>query len=445
MISTLMVDSFASFPFVRAITIFNNSNSPIGIMYVAFGRYRSGEIRVNNKVSSDIHVEGPADRVVQPYELFSWGRADCGASDNGAGCEGFPVAIKRHISAEKAESLYIKIMRNPNLVLDVAHMTMMTREAANQAAAAGQKSIADNNKLINQVFNLLQTDQIAAAENLIKQGCPLNGTDKDGNTFLHITVLKGLSPLTELLINKGININAKNSAGNTPLHIAAQTNNKELAQVLVSKGANPELKNYQGQTPFELTTAPEIQNILKPHEEKPVIEQKLKEQGLQMLDYDQARDFTDILKAYEHFDDQQLKFLHVEKRSEIMSKVKEFYGIMPEQLKESNKPGSYSTIKVLRSANNELIGTVVCKYERDAEGINMCDLANIFITTKYQGKGLGKDLMQIGMEFFAKLGCKDITLQVHPENTKAKALYEKLGFKEVTRTSNNVYMQKMLK
>jgi len=70
---------------------------------------------------------------------------------------------------------------------------------------------------------------------------------------------------------------------------------------------------------------------------------------------------------------------------------------------------------------------------------------NIYVAKKFQGKGLSRQLMQIDIEFFTKLGCTDITLQVQPENTKAKALYEKLSFKVVDQTSNNVYMQKMLK
>ena len=53
--------------------------------------------------------------------------------------------------------------------------------------------------------------------------------------------------------------------------------------------------------------------------------------------------------------------------------------------------------------------------------------------------------MQIGINYFTEIGCTDITLQVHPENSGAIKLYESLGFKEVTRTSTNVSMQKMLK
>ena len=77
------------------------------------------------------------------------------------------------------------------------------------------------------------------------------------------------------------------------------------------------------QTPDKYTKEPK-------HEEKTVteektIEQKLKEQGIQVLDYDQKRDFDDIVKAYEQFEDTQLKFLHVDKRNEMLKVINSYF------------------------------------------------------------------------------------------------------------------------
>jgi len=112
----------------------------------------------------------------------------------------------------------------------------------------------------------------------------------------------------------------------------------------------------------------QLEAAIPKHEKKPVteektIEQKLKEQGIQVLDYNQARDFNDIVKAYEQFDDMQLKFLHVDKRSEMLKTINSYfkvpYIVLPGH---DDEPGAYSISKVLRSTSNELVGVLTCNY-----------------------------------------------------------------------------------
>lgn len=65
--------------------------------------------------------------------------------------------------------------------------------------------------------------------------------------------------------------------------------------------------------------------------------------------------------------------------------------------------------------------------------INECDIYNIAVRPNYQGKGIGSFIMQEIIEI-----CKDnevdtITLEVREFNYKAIGLYEKYGFKLITR------------
>ena len=53
----------------------------------------------------------------------------------------------------------------------------------------------------------------------------------------------------------------------------------------------------------------------------------------------------------------------------------------------------------------------------------------ISVNPEAQGKGIGKALIKAGIEWAVKLDHKQIGLLVEKENTRAKELYEKMGFK----------------
>jgi [ribosomal protein S18]-alanine N-acetyltransferase len=58
-------------------------------------------------------------------------------------------------------------------------------------------------------------------------------------------------------------------------------------------------------------------------------------------------------------------------------------------------------------------------------------LLNIGIDAKYQGKGLGSELLQKMLELARETGIRRIILEVRPSNTAAMALYSKGGFREI--------------
>ena len=60
-------------------------------------------------------------------------------------------------------------------------------------------------------------------------------------------------------------------------------------------------------------------------------------------------------------------------------------------------------------------------------------ITNVAVDPDYQGQGMGRKFMEKLVEAVKPLGVDSMTLEVRPSNTRALALYEKLGFKSVGR------------
>lgn len=68
------------------------------------------------------------------------------------------------------------------------------------------------------------------------------------------------------------------------------------------------------------------------------------------------------------------------------------------------------------------------------------DITRIYITPRYQGKGIGTYYMK----HFETLGYKRLTLEVW-DNNPAKHLYRKLGYKTVKKHNHKIVMEKIIK
>lgn len=68
----------------------------------------------------------------------------------------------------------------------------------------------------------------------------------------------------------------------------------------------------------------------------------------------------------------------------------------------------------------ELVGSITM-----TEKENECVLGGFYVATKYQGRGIGKKLLNIALGY---VNGKDITLGVYTHNTKTIELYRKWGF-----------------
>lgn len=66
-----------------------------------------------------------------------------------------------------------------------------------------------------------------------------------------------------------------------------------------------------------------------------------------------------------------------------------------------------------------------------------CELVKLYITASARGKGIGKLLVQKCMEAAIAFGYKKIYLESMPELTIAIPMYEKMGFKFISRPMGN--------
>ncbi|GAB3940717.1 GNAT family N-acetyltransferase [Corynebacterium tapiri] len=70
-----------------------------------------------------------------------------------------------------------------------------------------------------------------------------------------------------------------------------------------------------------------------------------------------------------------------------------------------------------------------------AEGIPEVAIA---VESRYRGSGLGTELLKKSAELARDRGAKQLSLCVHDDNPRARALYERLGFKTV-KVKDNPY------
>ncbi|XP_075679412.1 85/88 kDa calcium-independent phospholipase A2-like [Dermatophagoides pteronyssinus] len=80
---------------------------------------------------------------------------------------------------------------------------------------------------------------------LAENGCDLNAKDFDGNTALHIMIMKNDLNCTLSLLSNGADVNSIGSDGNTPLHLAVKIDNFALVQSLIVFGANVNQLNLE--------------------------------------------------------------------------------------------------------------------------------------------------------------------------------------------------------
>ena len=91
-------------------------------------------------------------------------------------------------------------------------------------------------------------------ENLMNQSdweVPINYTDEQGRTLLHIVCQNGNKRLAKLCLRRGIKINAQTLTGQTALHYAFGFGFASLGEYLISKGADDSIRNVHGLTCYE--------------------------------------------------------------------------------------------------------------------------------------------------------------------------------------------------
>ena len=76
--------------------------------------------------------------------------------------------------------------------------------------------------------------------------------DKEGNSYLHLSVKNQNENNIINILKKGINLNLQNNDGNTALHLAYELNNNSIIKLLIKNGINSRIKNKKGKIAKEI-------------------------------------------------------------------------------------------------------------------------------------------------------------------------------------------------
>jgi ankyrin repeat protein len=128
-------------------------------------------------------------------------------------------------------------MRAPALFLVLAAM------AAGPAAAWAET-----------LFDAVRAGDRQAVRALLAKKAPVNATQVDGSTALHLAVDANDEQIARLLLGAGANAGVATRYGVTPLSLAARNGNATLIEALVKAGANPDGASPEGETPLMTVT-----------------------------------------------------------------------------------------------------------------------------------------------------------------------------------------------
>jgi ribosomal-protein-alanine N-acetyltransferase len=108
-------------------------------------------------------------------------------------------------------------------------------------------------------------------------------------------------------------------------------------------------------------------------------------------------------------------------------------------------PSPWSMESFIGEINNEAANYIVMTHDDEVIGyggmwkvLDEGHITNIAVTKSFQGKGLGRALVEEMIDMAEKLGIKHVTLEVRVSNEKAIGLYKKLGF-EIAGTRKRYY------
>lgn len=92
---------------------------------------------------------------------------------------------------------------------------------------------------------------------------------------------------------------------------------------------------------------------------------------------------------------------------------------------DGKKPAASAIINMIQGEEYKL-----CDWKIPAEPDKVMVLHTLSVDPKYTGQGIGKTFIKFYEEYAVKHGCKALRMDTNALNTKARALYKKLGFIE---------------
>ncbi|WP_074499266.1 N-acetyltransferase [Thalassotalea sp. PP2-459] len=105
------------------------------------------------------------------------------------------------------------------------------------------------------------------------------------------------------------------------------------------------------------------------------------------------------------------------------------YGYIAEMLAETSHPNA----TFIAEANNVSLGFIHVRTHKDSISGETCGTVPLLaVSSKSQGLGIGKLLINHAEKWAKNLGCRLLHLEVFANNKKADSFYQDLGFKPET-------------
>jgi len=112
---------------------------------------------------------------------------------------------------------------------------------------SGQTS--DEVVIMKSIIELIYDEDFNAVKQRI-ESTDLTIVDKEGDTALHMGVLKKNEEIVKLLVQNNCDVNAQNKKGKVPLHYAAELNLIEIAKSLIEMNADLGISDNYGNQPL---------------------------------------------------------------------------------------------------------------------------------------------------------------------------------------------------
>ena len=134
-----------------------------------------------------------------------------------------------------------------------SYIAIEDKEGIEQTRAVTTKAhvLAADFKKISSLARHGKYDEVESLMNQSDWEVPINYTDEQGRTLLHIVCQNGNKRLAKLCLRRGIKINTQTLTGQTALHYAFGFGFASLGEYLISKGADDSIRNVHGLTCYE--------------------------------------------------------------------------------------------------------------------------------------------------------------------------------------------------
>ncbi len=84
-------------------------------------------------------------------------------------------------------------------------------------------------------------------------------------------------------------------------------------------------------------------------------------------------------------------------------------------------------------AGQQVIGAILTRPLRSEDGAGLGGVDELLVATDYQGRGIGRRLMQLAESHYRTSGAAGMQLTVREDNEAARRLYESMGYAAVQR------------